>query len=150
MFVSLLGEKWPALASLSREKKHLSPPIVTAREYAYCESYCYPKMELRWMGIYQIHGWFILVFYKITKIVRAFWFVKNQSFDLFVYVSYSNQTLWGAILKSSQVVLLEPPGSCWNIIQITKESKCKISISIVNPSVPVWKLTIEHHYEKKG
>lgn len=25
----------------------------------------------------------------------------------------------------------------------------KISISIVNPSVPVWKLTIEHHYKKK-
>ena len=36
------------------------------------------------------------------------------------------------------------------MIQTTKESKCKISISIVNPSVPVWKLTIEHHYEKKG
>ena len=28
--------------------------------------------------------------------------------------------------------------------------KCKLSISIVNPSVPVWKLTIEHHYEPKG
>ena len=77
-------------------------------------------------------------------------YVTYQTFHLFVYVSYSNQTLWGVLLKSWQVVLLEPLRSCWKVIQTTKESKCKISISIVNPSVPVWKLTIEHHYEKKG
>ena len=47
-------------------------------------------------------------------------YVTYQSFDLFVYVSYSNQTLWGVLLKSSQVVLLESLGSCWKLIQTTK------------------------------
>ena len=33
-------------------------------------------------------------------------YVTHQTFHLFVHVSYSNQTLWGVLLKSSQVVLL--------------------------------------------